>query len=84
MSNAPDWHAVVHAGNCAFGAGTRNTYNTYVGSEDMGGLIRDSINQLSVCLFACLYSWFFFFFSALAASFGTYTWFSLMASHNHS
>ena len=44
----PDYHGIVFAGTCAFGAGTENWYNTYIGSSDIGDLTRDGINQFAV------------------------------------
>ncbi|KAF5505096.1 hypothetical protein CGCS363_v004281 [Colletotrichum siamense] len=43
-TNTPDYHGVVVYGTCVFGAGTRNTYDTYIGSSDIGDLVRDAIN----------------------------------------
>ncbi|GKT76328.1 hypothetical protein ColTof4_08751 [Colletotrichum tofieldiae] len=46
-TNTPDYHGVIQYNTCVFGAGTRNTYDTYVGSSDMGDLIRDGINRFA-------------------------------------
>lgn len=48
-TNTPDYHGVVFAGTCAFGAGTLNALaNTYVGSSDIGDLTRDGIRRFAV------------------------------------
>ena len=47
-TNTPDYHGVAGAGSCEFGAGTRNDYDTYVGSSDMGDLISSSISMFQV------------------------------------
>lgn len=39
-----DYYGIVFAGSCAFGAGTRNVYATYIGSTDIGDLTGDGIN----------------------------------------
>ncbi|KAK4455226.1 putative necrosis-inducing factor-domain-containing protein [Podospora aff. communis PSN243] len=39
-----DYHGVVFAGSCAFGAGSWNILATYVGSADIGDVTRDAIN----------------------------------------
>lgn len=49
-TNTPDYHGVVFAGSCAFGAGTRNIFDTSVGSSDIGDLTRDGINGFAVSL----------------------------------
>lgn len=49
-TNTPDYHGIAFYNTCVFGAGTRNIYDTYIGSSDIGDLIRDSINGHSVCL----------------------------------
>jgi hypothetical protein len=41
-----NYHAIVYAGSCAFGAGSYNVYDTYIGSTDIGDLTRDSISIL--------------------------------------
>ncbi|KAJ0124316.1 hypothetical protein J7T55_005654 [Diaporthe amygdali] len=46
-TNTPDYHGVVVYNTCVFGAGTRNTYDTYIGSSDMGDIVRDSITRLA-------------------------------------
>jgi Ecp2-like pathogen effector protein (putative necrosis-inducing factor) len=50
-TNTPDYHGVVFAGSCAFGAGTRNVQETFVGSSDIGDLTRDGINIWQVSVF---------------------------------
>jgi hypothetical protein len=47
-TNTPDYHGVAGAGSCEFGAGTRDIYDTYIGSQDMGDLISDSIKRFQV------------------------------------
>ncbi|WQF79015.1 Putative Ecp2 effector protein [Colletotrichum destructivum] len=46
-TNTPDYHGVIVYGTCVFGAGTRNVYDTYVGSSDMADLVRDGINRFA-------------------------------------
>ena len=43
-----DYHGIVYAGSCAFGAGSWNWYITYIGSTDIGDLTRDAINIFAV------------------------------------
>lgn len=47
-TSTPDYHGIVYAGTCAFGAGTENYFDTYVGSSDIGDVTRDGINQFQV------------------------------------
>jgi hypothetical protein len=47
-TDTPDYHGVAGAGSCEFGAGTRDIYDTYVGSSDMGDLISSSISMYQV------------------------------------
>ncbi|KFX87796.1 hypothetical protein V495_08247 [Pseudogymnoascus sp. VKM F-4514 (FW-929)] len=42
-TNTPDYHGLAGDGSCEFGAGTHNTYDTYVGSRDIGDLVNSSI-----------------------------------------
>ncbi|KFY15222.1 hypothetical protein V492_02160 [Pseudogymnoascus sp. VKM F-4246] len=43
----PDYHGVVGSGSCEFGAGTKNIYDTYVGSHDISQLVSDSIAKFA-------------------------------------
>jgi hypothetical protein len=43
-----DYHGIVYAGSCAFGAGTNNFFPTYIGSTDIGDLTKDGINIFAV------------------------------------
>lgn len=47
-TNNPDYHGVLVSGTCAFGAGTRNILDTYLGSSDIGDLISTSIQNYNV------------------------------------
>jgi hypothetical protein len=47
-TNTGDYHGIVYAGSCAFGAGTFNHYITYIGSTDIGDVTRDGINMFAV------------------------------------
>jgi len=43
-----DYHGVVFAGSCAFGAGSWNVFAPYIGSTDIGDVTRDAINIFAV------------------------------------
>ena len=47
-TNTGDYHGIVFAGSCAFGAGTWNVFSTYIGSTDIGDVTRDAINIFAV------------------------------------
>lgn len=50
--NTPDYHGIVYAGTCVFGAGTKNFFGARIGSSDISAAISQSIKQFAVCYIA--------------------------------
>ncbi|KAH7330140.1 hypothetical protein BKA65DRAFT_554130 [Rhexocercosporidium sp. MPI-PUGE-AT-0058] len=44
-NNTPDTHGVLYYGTCVFEAGTRNLWESWIGSTDIRDLTRDALNK---------------------------------------
>lgn len=52
QGNTPDYHGIIYAGTCIFGAGTRNFFGAQIGSFDISAAISESIKKFAVCYIA--------------------------------
>lgn len=48
-ANTPDFHGIIRAGTCVFGAGTKNFLGAKIGSTDISAAISESISRFAVC-----------------------------------
>lgn len=47
--NTGDYHGLLRAGSCVFGAGSKNVLGAKIGSSDISAAITESIKRLAVC-----------------------------------
>lgn len=48
QGNTPDYHGIIYAGTCVFGAGTKNFFGAQIGSSNISAAISQSIKQFAV------------------------------------
>jgi hypothetical protein len=52
QGNTPDYHGIIYAGTCVFGAGTKNFFGAQIGTSDISAAISESISRFAVCYMA--------------------------------